>query len=662
MKRDDRRHASHGSLRSRLVTRVAVALLALLAVAAPVAATDICGPIGSDTTWSAAGSPYVVTCGVLVMSGATLTIEPNVVVQFNANLALQVDGQLIARGTKGAPITFTKHGDANWGYIWLTDTSVDAQFDPDGHYVSGSIIEHAIIEYAGAADVTPNGALRVYKAYPFIYANIIRNNLASGIAAWDLEGVLRVTNNVVAGNTFSTGCGGGLYLAGGTTVVTNTTVAENASRRGGGICLNRGTLTLTDSRIAANSTTLFGGGLVLELSTATVERTAILGNTTTGSGGGIYVSNGATVSLTNSVVSANTAGGDGGGIYQTMNCFYVTLSLVGNRITRNAATNGGGAYLSGGCWSGQNWEIVTLTGNIIADNVASTLAGGIYLLSDGNSPVTGNSFVRNRAPNASAVWYSVIDGKAFTTNLLFGNVATGPTGATVMLAAGHPLFNVNNLYGNTGAYQFWNDNPQSPTTVNAENNWWGTDSDAQIMAQVYDFFDDGAKSIVDFSPFLNASNPAAPAPPIDKVGAFRPVGGTFYLDANGTGTWEGCGTDRCLSIGMSGDIPIVGDWNGTWSSKVGVFRPSDGTFYLDKNGSGTWEGCATDSCLQIGQNGDTPLVGDWNGSGTSKVGAFRPADGTFYLDYNGNGVWEGCGTDRCLRIGMSGDTPLVGKW
>jgi hypothetical protein len=147
-----------------------------------------------------------------------------------------------------------------------------------------------------------------------------------------------------------------------------------------------------------------------------------------------------------------------------------------------------------------------------------------------------------------------------------------------------------------------------------------------------------------------------------KVGAFRPSDGTFYLDYNGNGQWDGCGTDRCLQIGMNGDIPLVGDWNGSGTSKVGAFRPSDGTFYLDYNGSGTWEGCGTDRCLQIGLLGDIPLIGDWNGTGSSKVGAFRPSDGTFYLDYNGSGTWEGCGTDRCLRIGMTGDTPLVGKW
>jgi hypothetical protein len=147
-----------------------------------------------------------------------------------------------------------------------------------------------------------------------------------------------------------------------------------------------------------------------------------------------------------------------------------------------------------------------------------------------------------------------------------------------------------------------------------------------------------------------------------KVGVFRPSSGTFYLDLNGNGVWEGCETDRCVTIGMSGDTALAGDWNGSGATKVGLFRPVDGTFYLDYNGSGTWDGCGADRCLQIGMVGDVPFVGDWDGTGSSKVGVFRPSDGTFYLDYNGSGSWDGCGSDRCLSIGLSGDTPLVGKW
>jgi hypothetical protein len=147
-----------------------------------------------------------------------------------------------------------------------------------------------------------------------------------------------------------------------------------------------------------------------------------------------------------------------------------------------------------------------------------------------------------------------------------------------------------------------------------------------------------------------------------KVGAFRPSDGYFYLDSNGNSQWDGCGIDLCLQIGLYGDIPLVGDWNGDGKSKVGTFRPSDGYFYLDYNGNGQWDGCGIDRCLQIGLNGDVPLVGDWNGTGTDKVGAFRPSDGFFYLDYNGSGTWDGCGADRCLQIGLSGDIPFVGKW
>ncbi len=155
---------------------------------------------------------------------------------------------------------------------------------------------------------------------------------------------------------------------------------------------------------------------------------------------------------------------------------------------------------------------------------------------------------------------------------------------------------------------------------------------------------------------------AVPAPLPTTVGTFRPTDGAFYLDSNANGQWDGCGTDQCLSMGMTGDIPVVGDWNGSGTTKVGTFRPTDGYFYLDYNGNGRWDGCSTDRCLAIGLNGDIPVVGDWNGGGTTKVGTFRPTDGYFYLDYNGNGRWDGCGIDKCLRIGTMGDIPLVGKW
>ncbi|MBK9702606.1 MAG: hypothetical protein IPO75_03575 [Betaproteobacteria bacterium] len=68
---------------------------------------------------------------------------------------------------------------------------------------------------------------------------------------------------------------------------------------------------------------------------------------------------------------------------------------------------------------------------------------------------------------------------------------------------------------------------------------------------------------------------------------------------------------------------------------------------LDYSGNGTWEGPATDRLYALGQAGDTPLVGDWNGDNRAKVGLFR--NGMWLLDHNGNGVWDGPALDRLVR-------------
>jgi len=90
----------------RFITALAL-LGAMLTVGIPtVHATDVCGPISSDTTWTLSGSPYIVTCSVLVQEGVILTIEPGVEVRFSPGLALRVDGCLIARGTEENPIMY----------------------------------------------------------------------------------------------------------------------------------------------------------------------------------------------------------------------------------------------------------------------------------------------------------------------------------------------------------------------------------------------------------------------------------------------------------------------------------------------------------------------------------------------------------------------------
>ncbi|WP_437329026.1 hypothetical protein [Sorangium sp. So ce381] len=125
----------------------------------------------------------------------------------------------------------------------------------------------------------------------------------------------------------------------------------------------------------------------------------------------------------------------------------------------------------------------------------------------------------------------------------------------------------------------------------------------------------------------------------------------WYLDMSGNGT-DG-GAYRVLQFGLRGDVPLVGDWTGTGQTRVGVFR--NGEFHLDLNGNG-YDG---EVPIRLGQAGDIPVVGRWSGTTRSLVGAWRPQTGTWLLDMNGNG-WDGA--DRALQFGLPGDVPLTGCW
>jgi hypothetical protein len=149
-----------------------------------------------------------------------------------------------------------------------------------------------------------------------------------------------------------------------------------------------------------------------------------------------------------------------------------------------------------------------------------------------------------------------------------------------------------------------------------------------------------------------------------EIGVFRPSTHTFYLDHTGNGAWDGVlgNADLQYNFGLTGDLPVAGDWNADGFCDIGVFRPSTHTFYLDYNGNGAWNGVAVDRAFNFGLTGDVPVSGDWGGIGTTFIGVFRPSTHTFYLDYNGNGAWNGAAADRTFNFGSTGDSPVSGNW
>jgi len=103
---------------------------------------------------------------------------------------------------------------------------------------------------------------------------------------------------------------------------------------------------------------------------------------------------------------------------------------------------------------------------------------------------------------------------------------------------------------------------------------------------------------------------------------------------------EAC--DRCPSepAPSGGEAIVARDLDADGAVDLVVLASNTLVDVLRGNGNGTFDG--SDSVFSFGLNSDTFLVGDWNGSHTSKIGVVRPgADGVpvFSLDTNGDGTF-----------------------
>lgn len=471
------------------------------------ATTIVGGPITSNTNWTEANSPYIATSSVLVSEGVTLTVEPGVVVKFDSAKGIQVDGMLVARGTKDKRVVFTSlkddsiGGDSNgdgsstlpapgdWAYLFFTNASVDAEFDPYGTYVNGSVLEYCHVAYGGSLGA--QGEINIDSCAPFLNCSTVRNSGSSGIYVSD--GSPRIANNTIShnndrgidvyddsigsgevtivGNTVANNRGDGIrtYVPGMTETVSENTVTDSGQR---GIYVTGSSyLAMTDNLIRSNS----GGGVnYVSVTEALISGNIIINNTC-----GLYY-------------------GYGGGIYTNMGGGQETIS--NNVIAYNSAPYGGALYVN---YYGYYGGALTIFDNSIIANTA-TADSIVYMYGSSALPVT---FQHN----------------LLTQNLDMSNISNS------IKVTGFPVVNYNNLFNNLHDYEMNNTNTAGPTHLDATNNWWGTSEEAEIQAKIFDWFDDATKGIVDYSPYDSVARTDVPISPPKNL-AINPHGANLTLN------------------------------------------------------------------------------------------------------------------------------------
>jgi hypothetical protein len=275
------------------------------------------------------------------------------------------------------------------------------------------------------------------------------------------------------------------------------------------------------------------------------------------------------------------------------------------------------------------------------DLAVSDSGGGVsVLLGNGDGTFqAATSYAAGSQPNAVAVGDVTGDGKADIV------VANNAGGVSVLAGNGNGTFQaaVNYPAGT-----------QLTSVAIADLNGDGRQDIASVGA-------DGSITILlGKVPLTGAKMPAS------RVGLFR-NGASFLEDSNGNAAYD-AGTDRYLPSFtgpggfVTGDMPVVGDWTGDGNSKVGIYRSSTGTWYLDANNNGVFD--SGDYQYQFGGiSGDIAFAGDWLGIGKSCVGIYRSNGSVWLLDLNCNGAFDNAPGDAFFPFGgIAGDVPVVGNW
>ena len=173
---------------------------------------------------------------------------------------------------------------------------------------------------------------------------------------------------------------------------------------------------------------------------------------------------GSDVNIDNSDITYNTATEYGGGIKNLGNLILTDSDINYNTVTDGDTGSGGGLDNSG---------TLNVYGSNICDNTA-TFGGGICneggsLLFVNNSSINSNIASSNGGGVCNWQGTTTIDDSNITCN-------TGMDGGAIYSNAGNTVINFCRIVGNNVSQSLDIISENDAVTLNAENNWWGSNS------------------------------------------------------------------------------------------------------------------------------------------------------------------------------------------
>ena len=367
---------------------------------------------------------------------AIIDAAPGDTIQFDPSLGgqtialaseLLIDKDLIIDGDEGNPVTIDAGGQATGEFrVFNIDDGKDtqAQVTIDGVRITGGYARvigsdnnHGNDNDGGG--IFTNEALTLSNST--VTGNIAADN-AGGVYVNDL-GSANIVNTTISNNEANYDGGG--VLAFGNTNITDSTITNNITlgvyAGGGGVFNAGGTATISNSTISGNSANDTGGGIyTIGTGNTTITESTITGNTANHDAGGVFVYGETTI--TNTTISDNIATSaiaDGGGVSAHGNVTIENSTINGN----SAGDDGGGVYIKDDVFGHR--PTATITNSTISSNTANSDGGGVFNFGAAeinNSTITLNEAINGQGDGIASIGDKDITSTTVTSSIVSGNV------------------------------------------------------------------------------------------------------------------------------------------------------------------------------------------------------------------------------------------------